>query len=175
MTIVALISITCPDRVGLVSAVTGRLFDLGANLGDTTFAVLGGGAEFTSVVELPQDMELEAADAELRALPELEAADISVTRFALAPVHGRLGHVTHRITVTGGDRPGLIARLSEVFVQFGANIVRLNAERIDAPRGGSQYAVIFAVYLPEGSARACLATVANTAGSLALTCHWEEI
>jgi glycine cleavage system transcriptional repressor len=174
MTTVALISITCPDRVGLVSAVSGRLFELGANLGDTTFAVLGGGAEFTSVVELPEDMELEAADAELRVLPELEAADISVTRFALPPVHGPLGRVTHTITVTGGDRPGLIARLSEVFVQFGANIVRLNAERIDAPGGGSQYAVTFAVNLPEGGARSCLATVANTAGSLALTCHWEE-
>ena len=64
--------------------------------------------------------------------------------------------------------------MSEVFVQFRANIVRLNAERIDAPGGGSQYAVIFAVFLPEGSTRSCLATVANTAGSLALTCHWEE-
>ncbi len=175
MSIVALISIACLDRVGLVSAVTGCLFELGANLGDTTFAVLGGAAEFTSVVALPQDMELEAAEAELRALPELEAADVSVTRFALAPVHGPLGHVTHRITVTGGDRPGLIARLSEVFVQFEANIVRLNAERIATPHGGSQYAVIFAVYLPEGTARSCLATVANTAGSLSLTCHWEEI
>jgi glycine cleavage system transcriptional repressor len=175
MAIVALISITCPDRVGLVSDISGRLFELGANLGDTTFAVLGGGAEFTSVVELPEDMELDAAEAELRALPELGTADISVTRFALPPVHGPLGHVTHTITVTGGDRPGLVARLSEVFVQFGANIVRLNAERIDAPGGGSQYAVIFAVFLPEGSTRSCLATVANTAGSLALTCHWEEV
>lgn len=175
MTIVALISITCPDRVGLVSDVSGCLFEMGANLGDTTFAVLGGGAEFTSVVELPEDMELEAAESELRALPDMEAADISVTRFALAPVHGPLGRVTHKITVTGGDRPGLIARLSEVFVQFGANIVRLNAERIVAPGGASQYAVIFAVYLPEGSAQTCLATVANTAGSLQLTCRWEEL
>lgn len=175
MSLVALISITCPDRVGLISAISGRLFELGANLGDTTFAVLGGAAEFTSVVELPEDMGLEAVEAELRALPELEAAEVSVTRFVLAPVHGPLGHVTHRITVSGGDRPGLVARLSEVFVHFGANIVRLNAERIAAPRGDNQYAVIFAVYLPENNARSCLATVANTAGSLSLTCHWEEI
>ena len=175
MTTVALISITCPDRVGLVSAISGRLFELGANLGDTTFAVLGGAAEFTSVVELPDDMEFETAEAELRALPELGDADVSVTRFALAPVHGPLGHVTHRITVVGGDRPGLIAPLSEVFVQFEANIVRLNAERVEAPGGGSQYAVIISVCLPEASADTCLATVANTAGSLGLTCHWEEI
>jgi glycine cleavage system transcriptional repressor len=120
-------------------------------------------------------MELEAADAELRALPDLAGADISVSRFALAPVHGPLGQVTHKITVSGGDRPGLIARLSEVFVQFRANIVRLNAERIDADREGGRYAVIFAVCLPEGSAATCLATVANTAGSLGLSCRWEAV
>ncbi|MGF1640759.1 MAG: glycine cleavage system protein R [Rhodospirillales bacterium] len=173
MTTVALISITGPDRVGLISAISGRLFELGANLGDTAFAVLGAGAEFTSVVELPDDLGLEATAAELQALPELADAEVSVTRFALAPVHGPLGRVTHTITVAGGDRPGLIARLSEVFQQFQANIVRLNAERIDDPRGGSHYAVVFAVCLPEDNARNCLATVANTAGSLALSCHWE--
>jgi len=31
------------------------------------------------------------------------------------------------------------------------------------------------VYLPEGRVQSCLATVANTAGSLALTCQWEEV
>ena len=53
--------------------------------------------------------------------------------------------------------------------------VRLNAERVDAPGGGSQYAVIISVCLSEASADTCLATVANTAGSLGLTCHWEEL
>ena len=32
-----LITITAADRVGLVSAITARLFDLGANLGTTAF------------------------------------------------------------------------------------------------------------------------------------------
>ena len=45
MTTTALISIICEDHPGLIADVTGRLFDLGVNLGDTTFAVLGGGAE----------------------------------------------------------------------------------------------------------------------------------
>ena len=38
-----LITIFCHDRTGLVSAITGRLFEIGANLGDTSFAMLGGG------------------------------------------------------------------------------------------------------------------------------------
>jgi predicted amino acid-binding ACT domain protein len=101
---------------------------------------------------------------------------------AVASVHSRepgrpngpSGRVTHRITVSGGDRPGLIARLSEVFVEFKANIVRLNAERIVAT-DATQYAVIIAVSIPEENVRSCLATVANTAGGLGLNCEWEEL
>ena len=37
MTKTALISVLCPDRVGVVAAMTGQIFDLGGNLGDTKF------------------------------------------------------------------------------------------------------------------------------------------
>lgn len=174
MTVNALVSISCPDRVGIVSATAGRLFDLGANLGDTTFAVLGEAAEFTSVVEIPAGVTPEAVEAALRTLPELRDADISVSLFTLSAVHGPSGQVNYRITVSGGDRPGLIARLSEVFVQFRANIVRLNAERMVAS-DATQYAVIIAVSIPEENVRSCLATIANTAGGLSLNCEWEKM
>lgn len=174
MTVNALVSISCPDRVGIVSATTGQLFELGANLGDTTFAVLGEAAEFTSVVEVPPGTTPEIIEAALRTLPELHDADISVSPFTLPAVHGPSGRVNYRITVSGGDRPGLIARLSEVFVEFKANIVRLNAERVVASNA-TRYAVIMAVYIPQEHVRSCLATVANTAGNLGLSCEWEEI
>lgn len=173
MTTTALVTVSCPDRVGLVAAISGRLFDLGGNLGDTTFAVLGAAAEWISVVELPGELDLAAVEAELRALPALAGATVTCTRFAHDPFHGPAAKVTHRITVSGGDRPGLVARLSEVFVEFGANIVGLNAERIPTT-ASVQYVVRLAVHLGERNAATCLATVANTAGSLGLTCHWES-
>jgi len=46
------IAISCPDRTGLLSALTGRLFDLGADMGDASFAVLGEAAEFATVARL---------------------------------------------------------------------------------------------------------------------------
>jgi len=174
MTTTALISIHCPDRVGLIAAITGRLFDLGCNLADTTFAVLGSGAEFTAVVEVPESVALGVIESELAELPELVAGRVRVAPFTLEPTHGPSGHVTHRITVSGGDRPGLVARLSEVFGEFGANIVRLNAEKIPG-KAGFEYAVIVSVSIPADSARVCLATVANTAGGLGLSCDWEEL
>lgn len=170
----ALISIICPDRVGLVSAITGQLFDLGVNLGDTTFAVLGGGAEFTAVCELTSDVSLEDLKKSLSSLDELEGAEITVSNFDLSPTHSESGHITHRISVKGGDRPGLITRLCEVFGQFNANIVRLNSEKVPGDQN-DQYEIRIAVWIPQESADSCLAVVANTAGELRMTCTWVDV
>ena len=174
MATTAIISILCPDRVGLVAAIAGQLFDLGANLEDTTFAVLCGGADFTSVCALPDGVSLETVDAELRALPELEDAKISVSRFDMDPDNGPSARITHHITVKGGDRPGLIARLCEVFIQFKANIVRLNSAITQGPDGGN-YEIRIGVWIPEASVESCLATIVNTAGGLGMECRWREV
>jgi glycine cleavage system transcriptional repressor len=165
-----LISIFCPDRTGLVAAITGRLFETGANLGDTSFSMLGSGAEFTSVCEIPDDAPAAEVEADLAALPELAGAQVSVRRFELDAAHGPAGRITHRVVVSGGDRPGLVARLSEVFGQYSANIVRMDAQRV--PEQGI-YATRFAVAIPAERTEACLNTVANTAGELNLSCHVE--
>jgi len=127
MAATAMISIFCPDRTGLIAAITGYLFDLGANLSDTRFTVLGAGAEFNAVCEIPEDMEFSQIEAGLGTLPEPAGAEITIRSFALDPFHGPTGDITHQITVSGGDQPGLIARLCETLVGFNANIVALNA------------------------------------------------
>ena len=62
----------------------------------------------------------------------------------------------------------MIARLSEVFVQSRANVVRLAAERIPG-MGMDDYAIEIAVRIPDESVAACLATIGNTAGELGLS------
>jgi len=168
-----LISFFAPDRTGLVAAVTGRLFELGANLGDASFAVLGTGAEMSAVSEIPETLSADRLSEELQRLPELSGAKLEVIPFALDPAHGPAARVTHRITVAGGDRPGLVARLSEVFGDFDANIVTMNAEHVPGPQGGTRYIIRFAVAIPEGRANTCLATIANTAEELSQTVSFE--
>ena len=68
---IALISIHCEDRPGLVAGVTGRLYDLEINLGDTAFAVLGGGAELTLLAKLPDRLTLEAVSYTHLTLPTI--------------------------------------------------------------------------------------------------------
>lgn len=170
----ARIAISCPDRTGLLAAITGRLFDLGADLGDTSFAVLGEAAEFACVAEMPDAVSPADIAGELAKLPELAGADIAVTPFTLGAVHSERGQITHRVEVRGTDAPGLVARLAEVFAEFGANIVRMDSEHI--PGGGEgEYLIRFEVWLPPERAASCLAAADNTAGSLGLACRSEAV
>lgn len=59
---------------------------MGLNLGDTTFSVLGTGAEFTAVCEAPDDVSAGDVKHGLEALPEAEGARVEVRRSGLDPV-----------------------------------------------------------------------------------------
>lgn len=173
-----LVTLFCQDRPGLVAAVAGTLFDLGANMGDTSFAVLGEAAELSALCELPGDVRIEEVQRDLAALPETAGGTLKVEPFSMQPTHGPSARITHRILLSGGDRPGLVARLAEVFVQYRANIVRLNSERSPGETiqdsGTMRYVLRLAVNIPAEVADSCLATVVNTAGELGLACAWER-
>jgi glycine cleavage system transcriptional repressor len=174
MASVALVSILAPDSVGLVAAIADRLFAAGVNLRDTSFAVLGRGAEFTSVCELPEGLDAAALQQELDEVPELEGAQIRVAPYGFDHFPSPMGQITHRIEVSGGDQLGLIARLAEIFTQNGANIVRLDAQKLPEAEGG-RYVTRFAVWLPPDRAQICIAAVENTAGSLNLRSRAEAV
>lgn len=172
------ISINGPDRIGLVSAVSASLFDLGANLGDTSFAVLGLNFEFSCVVELPDDVSGADVEGDLRSLTLLEGENLSVSEFEDPADQGDTSPVTHWIEVIGSDRPGLIARISEVFGEYQANLVRMSSGREQHGGGetaGARYVTRFEVSIPVERAGACLAAVDNTAGQLQLTCNWGSV
>jgi len=172
---VALVSILCLDRVGLVSSIADCLFSAGVNLRDTTFAVLGKGAEFTSICELPEGISATWLQDQLKRLPELDdGAQIRVVPYGFDPRPGPMGRITHRVEVSGGDQLGLIARLAEIFTQNGANIVRMDAQKLPENEGG-RYVTRFAVWLPPDRATLWLAAGANTAGSMGLVSEVEEL
>jgi glycine cleavage system transcriptional repressor len=170
----ALISILCADHPGLIAEVSGRLFDLGVNLGDATFAVLGGGAEFTLVAKLPAGLGFAEIEQELKSLKLLKDAKLSVAPFAYRETHDEQAQITHRVEITGDDSPGLIARLSEALPKFGANIVRLNSESIPS-ESGARFLLRMALSVPAGKEASCMATVANTASQLNLKCQWQQV
>ena len=99
---------------------------------------------------------------------------IRVVPYPFDPVPGSMGQITHRVAIAGGDQPGLVARLAEIFAQYGANIVRLDAQKLPEAEGG-RYVTRFAVWLAPERAAICLAAVANTAGSMGLVSHAEAV
>ncbi len=169
----AIISIKGPDKVGLISAVSGRLFDLGINLINTAFTVLGGNAEFSAVCELQGETDINIIKAELEALDQLSDSKISISSVDTENELPRSKSVTHNITISGGDRPGLLALLCEVFQQFGANIVQLNSKHRSGP-GGGRYVISVAVSIPPESTKTCLAHISSASGDLGLNCEWIE-
>jgi glycine cleavage system transcriptional repressor len=168
------ISIFSPDRVGLISAITGALFDLGGNLGDTTFAVLGKGAEFTTVCSLPVTVAHQEIEDQFKGLAERFEAEITIVPFALPTIHGPNADITHHFTIVGGDSPGLIARISEVFVEFESNIVRLNAQTRLKPEG-ARYQIDIDAWIPDVHESNCLATIINTTAILQMQCKAVRI
>jgi len=167
----------CPDRTGLVAGLSAALFDLGANLGDTRFAVLGQGAEFSAVLTVDDDLTPAQVEAALKGVPAAEGAEISVRPYDAWAESRDAAPITHLVYVSGGNRPGLVARLAEVFGDFDANIVTMNAQPLpgDARKGAvEQYVVRFAVAIPGGRMEACLATVSNTAQALGLSYRVES-
>ncbi|MQX36773.1 glycine cleavage system protein R [Roseospira navarrensis] len=167
------VQVFCSDRTGLVAALTGALFDLGANLGDTRFAVLGQGAEFSAVITVADDIDADQVKRAVADLPQAAEAEITVTPYdAWAGTDGGPA-ITHRVYVSGGDRPGLVTRLAEVFGDFEANIATLNSQQM--PHDPGQYVIRAAVAIPPGRAAACLATVSNTAEALGLGYRVETL
>jgi glycine cleavage system transcriptional repressor len=174
MAAIALVSIFCRDQVGLVAAVADYLFAQGVNLLDTTFASLGKGAEFTAICELPEGASAAGLEDGLALVAELEGAEIRVQSYGYDPETGPMSRITHRVEVEGGDQLGLIARIAAIFAQYGANIVRLDAQKLPAAEGG-RYVTRFAVWLAPVRADTCLAAVANTAGSMGLVSRVERV
>ncbi len=170
-----LITIKGVDKVGVVAAATGRLFDLGGNLGDASFAALGGGFEFTCICELPPEVSGLDVEQALTGDPVLGDCEIEVAGLS-SDAEGGPARVTHRVEVSGRDRPGLIARLSEVFAQYDTNLVRMTSSRLrhSGAVTDATYLTRFEICVPPKRAAACLAAVGNTAGQLNLRCEIQE-
>ncbi|MBL7003636.1 MAG: amino acid-binding protein [Gammaproteobacteria bacterium] len=163
-----ILSVSAQDKSGLIAAVTGCLFDLGANCGDTNFAVLGQGSEMTCVFDLPAEIVVDDINQGLAELEELSAAKYDIKPFSYSKDHNESATITHLITIHGGDHQGLLAQLSETFIQFNANIVRLSSRQIEGS-DGMEYHIEMSVFIPQSTQESCLAVVGNTASSLQLS------
>jgi glycine cleavage system transcriptional repressor len=107
------------DRPGIIAAVAERLAAHGANVTDSRMAILRGHFAMTLIVE---GAERETLARDLQQLATLET--FSVTEVAEAAANPR-SEPTHVVSVHGADHPGIVAAVTRVLADAGANVTDL--------------------------------------------------
>jgi glycine cleavage system transcriptional repressor len=124
MTDWTMLTLVGQDRPGIVARVTRALYRAGCNLGEASMIRLGG--SFTILLMVSGG----PGQAELEALLAPEAAALSL-RVHLDPVQGGLHqHLVPnvQVRVTGADRTGIVAEVTERLADQGFNILELESD-----------------------------------------------
>jgi glycine cleavage system transcriptional repressor len=114
------LTLTGPDRVGIVEEVTGALLGLGGNVGTSRMARLGGEFAILMLVSLPGDTlpDLASAFEPLTTrgykLTSIQASD--------APPAADTGCATYRVEVSGADHEGIVYEIAHGLADRGINI-----------------------------------------------------
>jgi glycine cleavage system transcriptional repressor len=135
------------DRPGIVAALTGALYELGGNLEDVASSILRGHFAIMLVVDAPDGLSGQALEEALGRAAQPLGVSVTV-RDVEAGAASRVA-ATHVLVAYASDRPGIVARLTRILADRGANITdlscRLTAE--DPP----VYAMVAEVALPDGT------------------------
>jgi glycine cleavage system regulatory protein len=120
------------DRTGLVESLASRIAAVGGNWEESRLARLGG--QFAGIVLVTiDDAKTDALIAKLR---ELESAGLQVTsRVVPAAVVAPSG-TRVRLTVTGGDRPGIVRDVSRILAERAVNVEEIESSVGSAPMSG---------------------------------------
>ena len=138
------------DRPGIVSQVTGILFNLGCNIADSSCSILGG--QFAMILILAHP-EFNSRDSFGDAFKPLEDADLTVALRVLKPggeVHARITGDLCMISVYGADQPGIVYRVAQVLGDRQVNITDLNTKLVGTEQR-PVYVMILEAVLPEGT------------------------
>jgi predicted amino acid-binding ACT domain protein len=153
------LSLTGPDRPGIVAAVTGVLAGRGVNLEDAEMAILRGHFAVVLVLAATDDVDADALRAELEeagaSIPLETVSFTEVPALATAPAEP-----SHAITVYGADHPGIVHAVTKALAESGVNIVGLTT-RV----AGDIYAMLLEVALPAGLDEAGVEEALSTVGA----------
>lgn len=125
------ITLTGPDRVGIVEEVTRVVLSLGGNVETSRMARLGGEFAVLMLVDLPAaETEVEAAFAQLVA----EGYRLTVSRterVAASPA------ILYQVEVLGADHEGIIHEIARELAASGINIESMETGTVPSPITGT--------------------------------------
>jgi len=130
-----ILTLTGPDRIGIVREVTGLLLAHGANVEISRMVRLGGEFAVLMQVALPQGITAEL-DSDLSVLIA-QGYKVSTSELNRPETKAPEGWKSFRIEVQGTDHEGIIHEVSEYLSGLGANIESISSETTPAPTTGS--------------------------------------
>jgi glycine cleavage system transcriptional repressor len=110
------------DRPGIVAALTGALFDAGANLEDVSSSILRGHFAIILVADAP----VPAGDLERDLAEAVAPLGVSVTVRDVETAAPRRASATHSVVAYAADRPGIVSGLARLLADRGANVTDLS-------------------------------------------------
>lgn len=127
------LTLTGPDRVGIVDELTGLLLERGGNVETSRMARLGGEFAVLMLVSMPE----EAMEGLREALEGLEARGFKVsTSPARRSAAVQTGWTEFSIEVEGADHEGIIHRVARYLAERGISIESAESESVPAPTSG---------------------------------------
>jgi glycine cleavage system transcriptional repressor len=129
------LTVTGPDRIGIVERVTGLLFEQGGNVETSRMARLGGEFAILMLVTMP-DKQTGGLEASLEPLTAM-GYKVTTTATDRASTSHRPGWLPYRIEVEGADDEGIIHEVSRYLAERGINIESVESETTAAPVSGS--------------------------------------
>lgn len=128
------LSLTGPDRIGIVEEVTGLLLKRGGNVENSRMARLGGAFAVLMLATLPPD-QLPGLDADLAGLVS-RGYKITTTQAEQAHDQDRPGWLPYQIEVRGADHEGIIHEVARYLSGRGISIESVESESAPAPTSG---------------------------------------
>ncbi len=146
-----ILTLTGPDRIGIVDEVTGLLFDRGGNVETSRMARLGGEFAVLMLVSMPAD-QFPGLETGLEALTA-QGYKVTTTLAEQSYAEAHPGWLPYQIEVQGADHEGIIHEVAHYLSSHGISIESMDSECTPAPTSGSPlFAMTAQVVVPPGRA-----------------------
>ncbi|MDZ4178048.1 MAG: ACT domain-containing protein [Coriobacteriia bacterium] len=138
------LTLTGPDRVGIVEEVTRVLLGMDGNVGTSRMARLGGEFSIIMLAAVPGEAGTLVARVE-DAFGGLTAAGYRLTVSATSAPVAHIATDSYRIVVRGADHEGIVHEIARGLSERGINIESAETSTVQAPVTGSPLFVMTAI------------------------------
>lgn len=133
------------DQPGIVAAVTGALFECGANLLDCSMTLLSGQFAIVMVVEVPASVR--APEVELLIAGAAQSFDLVVTARQVEEPQTHAESTRYLLSVYGSDKPGIVHSVAKALASDEVNITDVET-RLIGTEEEPIYAMLMELALP---------------------------